>query len=128
MPGHGSKFSRKKEAAIAALLTHRNVEDAARAIDVGASTLLRWLKLPEFDAEYRRARRQAVSQATARLQQASGAATSVLLNVMADTRTPPAVRARAAHTVLEMGMRAVELEDFEARLVELERIASAEPQ
>jgi transposase-like protein len=128
MPGHGSKFSRKKEAAIAALLSHRNMEDAARAIDVGASTILRWLKLPEFDAEYRRARRQAVSQATARLQQASGAATSLLLNVMADTRTPPAVRARAAHTVLEMGMRAVELEDFEARLVELERIASAEPQ
>jgi transposase-like protein len=127
MPGHGSKFGRKKEAAIAALLSHRNVEDAARAVDIGANTLLRWLKLPEFEAEYRKARRQAVNQATARLQQASGAATSVLLTVMADTRTPPAVRARAAHTVLEMSMRAVEIEDFESRLAELERIASTEP-
>jgi hypothetical protein len=29
MTGHGSKVSRKKEAAIAALLTQRNVEEAA---------------------------------------------------------------------------------------------------
>jgi len=30
MTGHGSKFGRKREEAIAALLTQRNVEDAAR--------------------------------------------------------------------------------------------------
>ena len=31
MTGHGAKFGRKKEEAIAALLTQRNVEEAARA-------------------------------------------------------------------------------------------------
>ena len=53
----GSKFTRKKEEAIAALLTQRNVEEAARAAGVGTQTLLRWLKVPEFQAAYREARR-----------------------------------------------------------------------
>ena len=34
MLGHGAKFGRKKEEAIAALLTHCNTEEAARAIGV----------------------------------------------------------------------------------------------
>ena len=34
MTGHGSKFGRKKEEAIAALLTQRNIEEAARSIGV----------------------------------------------------------------------------------------------
>jgi len=37
MTGHGSKFGRKKEEAIAALLTQRNIEEAAR---VTATTLI----------------------------------------------------------------------------------------
>jgi len=50
MTGHGAKFGRKKEDAIVALLTHRTVEEAARAIKVATKTLLRWQKEPEFDA------------------------------------------------------------------------------
>ena len=50
MVGHGQKLGRKKEAAIAALLTNRSVDEAARAAGVGATTLWRWLKLPEFQA------------------------------------------------------------------------------
>src|ERR1035438_7622520 len=37
---HGSKFGRKQEEAIAALLTQRNVEEAARSIGVAPNTLL----------------------------------------------------------------------------------------
>ena len=48
MRGHGAKFSRKMEEAIAALLTHRNHEEAARAAGIGTATLLRWEKLAEF--------------------------------------------------------------------------------
>ena len=32
MTGHGEKFGRKKEEAIVALLTHRTIEEAARAV------------------------------------------------------------------------------------------------
>ena len=55
MKGHGSKFGRKKEEAIAALLTQRNIEEAARSIGVAPNTLLKWQKLAEFETAYRAA-------------------------------------------------------------------------
>src|ERR1700681_4321921 len=82
MAGHGSKIGRKQEDAIAALLTQRNVEDAARAAGIGVRTLLRWLKIPEFQKAYRDARRAAFGQAVARLQQGTSAAATTLLKTM----------------------------------------------
>jgi len=48
MKGHGAKFERKHEEAIVALLTQRNVEEAAKTVGIAANTLLNWMKLPEF--------------------------------------------------------------------------------
>src|SRR5713226_6081617 len=121
MLGHGTKFGRKKEQAIAALLTHRNLEEAARATDVAPNTLLRWMKEPEFDAAYREARRLAYGQSIARLQQAASAASSTLLKVMVDPNSPPSCRLRAADSVLSHAAKAIEIEDIEARVSELER-------
>jgi transposase-like protein len=42
MKAPGGKFGRKKEEAITALLTQRNIEEAAKAAGIGANTLLRW--------------------------------------------------------------------------------------
>jgi transposase-like protein len=123
MTGHGSKFARKKEEAIVALLTQRNVEEAARSIGIDPKTLLRWMKDPEFDAAYRAARRLAFGQSVARLQQATSAAATTLLKVMVDPATPPAVKIRAADIVFNNAAKAIELEDIEARLAELERAA-----
>jgi transposase-like protein len=86
MNGLSAKFSRKKEEAIAALLTQRTTEDAARSIGIAPATLLRWMKEPEFDSSYREARRAAFGQSVARLQQASGAAVTTLLKVMVDPK------------------------------------------
>ena len=121
MAGHGGKLARKQDDAIAALLTQRNVEDAARVAGVGVRTLLRWMKLPEFDAAYRDARRAAFGQSVARLQQASGAAVSTLLKLMLDANVPASTRARCADSVLGHTAKAIELDDIEARLSELER-------
>src|SRR5260370_6978023 len=90
MTGHGAKFGRKQEEAIAALLSHRSIDDAAQAIHIAPRTLLRWLQLVEFNAAYRKARRAAVSHSVARLQQATCAAASTLLKVMMYPSTPPA--------------------------------------
>jgi hypothetical protein len=57
MSGHGAKFGRKKEEAIAALLVQRSVEEAARVVGIAPRTLLRWLELPEFREAYGQARR-----------------------------------------------------------------------
>jgi hypothetical protein len=123
MVGHGAKFTRNKEAAIAALLVHRNIEDAARAVGIGTQTLLRWLKIPEFVKEYRRARWEVVQQTIARMQQATGAAGTVILKLMTDPNVPAAVKLRAAECVFDHAMKGIELENFEARLAELERTA-----
>lgn len=123
MKGHGSKFGRKQEQAIAALLSQRSVDEAARSVGVGSTTLLRWLQVPEFEAAYREARRAAFGQSVARLQQASGAAVTVLLKVMTDANAPTPSRVRAAQTVLDSAARAVEFEDVEARIAALERSA-----
>ena len=125
MTGHGAKFGRKKEEAIAALLSQRNVEDAARVVGVDTKTLLRWMKEPEFDAEYRSARRAAFAQSVARLQQASGAAVSTLLKLMVDPNVPASTRARCADSVLGHTAKAIELDDIEARVSELERATEA---
>ena len=123
MVGHGSKFGRKKEQAIAALLTQRSIDEAARAVDIATRTLWRWLQVPEFKAAYLRARREAVGQATARLQQGSGAAASTLLKIMLDQNAPAASRVRAADCVLTHAAKAIELDDIEARVSALERAA-----
>ena len=125
MIGHGTKFGRKKEEAIAALLSQRNVEEAARFVNIGTKTLLRWLQLPEFDRAYREARRAAFSQSIARLQQASSAAAATLLKIMVDPTAPAASRIRAADSVLGHAAKAIEIQDIEARVSELERTAES---
>ena len=121
MLGHGAKFDQKMEQAIAALLSHGNVEPAAREVSVSVTTLLRWMKVPEFRDALRKARRTVVSQAIGRLQEAAGAAVTTLLKIMLDPSVPPAVRLRAAEIVLDRTASAGEMEDFEERLATLEQ-------
>ena len=118
-----NKFGRKMEDAIAALLTQRNVDEAARAAGIGTRTLLRWLQLHEFQKAFRDARRAAFSQSIARLQQGASAAATTLLKTMIDPNTPASVRIRAAECVMNHAMKAIETEDIEARVTELERTA-----
>src|SRR6266436_7301101 len=108
MKGHGSKFSRKMEEAVAALLTQRNYEEAARAVGLGTATVLRWQKLPEFQTAYRDARRVAYGQAVARLQQGTSAAATTLLKTMIDPNTPASVRVRAAEAIFNHAAKAIE--------------------
>lgn len=124
MKGLGSKFTRKMEEAVAAMLTQRTIEEAARSIGIGTQTLVRWQKEPEFQTAYRDARRAAFGQSIARLQQASSAAVSVLIKVMADPTSPPSTRVRAADSVLDHAAKAIEIEDIEVRVADLERAAA----
>jgi transposase-like protein len=126
LKGHGAKFGRKQEEAITALLTQRNIDEAAKSIGVSSNTLLKWMKQPEFDAAYREARRLAFRQSVARLQQASGAAVSTLLKIMVDQNAPHSTRVRAADSVLDHAAKAIEIEDVEARVSALEASIEAE--
>jgi hypothetical protein len=123
MTGHGAKFGRKMDAAVAALLTQRNTEEAAKAAGVGYKTLLRWLHVPAFQTALRRAQQDAFRLTTARLQQAAPVAATMLLKVMMDPATPASTKVRAAESVLNHCEKALELQEIEARIAELERSA-----
>jgi hypothetical protein len=123
--GHGTKFSAKMDEAVAALLTHRNQEEAARAVGISVATLLRWQKDPEFQKAYREARRAAFNQSIARLQQGTSAAATTLIKLLIEPGTPPAVRARVADSIFNHAAKAIEIEDIETRVAELERIAAS---
>jgi hypothetical protein len=126
MAARKSMLGRKQEETIAALLTQRNLDEAAKAAGISMRTLMRWLKLPEFQAAYREARRTAYSQAVAKLQQGATAAATTLLKVMVDQSTPASVKVRAAECVMNHSSKAIEIEDVEFRVAELERAAEAQ--
>ena len=120
MKGHGEKLSRKQEALISALLTAPTLADAAHTAGIGEVTAWRWLKDATFQATYREARRQVVQQAIVQVQQATGEAVETLRQVMQAADAPASAKVSAAKTILETAVKAVELEDLEARIVALE--------
>jgi hypothetical protein len=115
------KLSAKQHKAISALLSEPSIRKAAESAAVPERTLYQWLKNPDFDAIYRAARRDAVQQATARLQFASSGAVSVLCQLMARDTVHASIRLSAAKTILELSIKAIEIDDLAARLEALER-------
>jgi hypothetical protein len=111
----------KQEKAIAALLSEPTMKSAAQLVKVSEITLIRWLREDAFRDAYQEARREATKQAIARLQQASSEAVDTLRDVMNSGTAQPGARVSAAKTVLELSIKAVEIEDMAQRLSELEK-------
>ena len=121
MKGHGEKFTRKQEEALAALLSEQTIAAAAEKASISEVTLWRWLKREDFLAAYRAARRQVYEKAIAQIQQSSWAASTTLLKLLASPSD--SVRLRAATEILNQANKGVELIDFEERLSALEQQA-----
>ncbi len=117
-----SNFTRKKEKAIAALLTTDTVEQAASVAGIAESTLYRWLREPVFLEQYRKARKAAVDQAISTLQERANKAAKALIDIAEDQEMPPSTRVAAAREILQTSIKGVERDDFERRLEELERM------
>jgi hypothetical protein len=118
-PCYGTKFGRKKEQAVTALLSHRNVEESAKAAGLSVATLKGW-------RAYRNSKPPVWSPAagglhtTARVQQNCGAVASVLFKLMADPATQPSIRARTRSAFWSVPTGRWNWEDFAARLARLE--------
>jgi hypothetical protein len=82
------------------------------------------MQLPDFQKAYREARRAAFGQAIARLRPGTSAAATTLLKTMIDPDTPASVRVRAAEAIFNHAAKAIEIEDIEARVAELERASA----
>jgi hypothetical protein len=110
----------KQEKAIAALLSEPTMKSAAQLVKVSEITLIRWLREDAFRDAYQEARREATRQAIARLQQASSEAVDTLREVMKDSQATYGARVSAAKTVLDLSLKAVELEDLQGRVEQME--------
>ena len=119
MPPGGQ--SRKKEAAIGALLANPTIATAAQVAGIGERTLKRWLVDAAFSAEYAKAKQALLESAVNRLRMAAVEFVNVLQAVASDATAPAGSRAAAAGRGLELLLKATAFEDIERRLSELER-------
>jgi hypothetical protein len=109
-----------QERAIIALLSEPTLRAAASSANISETTLWRWLRDPDFKDAYRKARSDALAQATARLQTLTGAAVEALAEIVGNENVGPHVRLSAASKILEMAYKAAEIDELQARLEELE--------
>ena len=121
MKGHGEKLSRNQEKAIAALITCNSIPAAAESIGIGEVTLWRWLKIEKFKAAFREARYEVVTQAIVKLQTNLTKAIDTLMEIAEDCEAPASARVTAARTIIDQSLRAIEVEDLEARIYLLEQ-------
>lgn len=118
----------KQEQAIVALLNEPTVTRAAKSLGVNDRTLYRWMDETAFSRAYRKARREAFSQAISLTQRYAPAAIHTLAKIMSDEQAPPTSRVNAATALLRFSRESIELDDLAARVEALERAADDEPQ
>lgn len=111
----------RQDKAIVGLLSEPTIQEAAKKAGVAEITLHRWLRNDAFARAYRQARRQAVQQSIAALQQGSSDAVKVLRDVMNDVTVRDSTRVAAAREVLGFALKATEIEDILERLEALEQ-------
>lgn len=121
MKGHGEKLTRKKEKAIKALLECETHTEAAKAAGIAEITLYRWMQEADFREAFRNAKRRVLDQSITKLQKATGKAIKALLAVVEDEKAPASARVSGAKVILETAVKAIEIEDLEARVEKLEQ-------
>ncbi|MDA1315473.1 MAG: hypothetical protein O2968_19260, partial [Acidobacteria bacterium] len=106
---------------ILALLVCRTFTAAAKTVGVDRTTVYRWIRQDKtFRRELSKARLQALAETTARLQRLAKTAVIQLSKIIKDDEAPAASRVSGIRTTLDFAYRAVELEELEVRLAEVE--------
>jgi len=116
----------KQDKIIAALLSSENFREAAKNAGISEATLYRQLKDETFQTAYKAAKREIVNHAVGQLQKATGTAVKTLGSILEDASAAPSARVSAAKVVLEMAVKAVEIEDLEDRISNLERLVEVQ--
>jgi hypothetical protein len=134
--GHGEKYSRKKDEAIARLLTASTQREAARQTGVCEKTLSRWRKRLDFESRLRKEQRRIVDEAVNAAAKAAPDIVEGLREVVWDRSQKGRDRTGAAKVILDVMCKVrKELADAEERdmareeerIKELEAGAAAPP-
>jgi AcrR family transcriptional regulator len=121
--GHGEKLTRKAEQAIAALLEHPTIDEAARACGVSKRSLWRWLQREDFQKRYRASQRAVVDSAITRLQAATLRAVETLErnlncgNFFAENA--------AAQAILTHSFKAIEVRELQQQIDEIKTLLAS---
>ena len=116
-------LTRNQDRALSALMSLPTLALVAAQVGITERTLHRWINEDSaFKAEYLKLRREIVGNAVLQLQKASNNAVNTLISVMNDAENPASARVAAAKTVLEMSLKALEIDDLEQRISALEQL------
>ena len=118
-----AKLNAKQERFAVALMTTSTITEAFNMANITNATAYKYLKDPDFSAYYMQLRREAMQQATNKLQQSAVLAVRTLENVMKDVEnSTSSARVQAARTVLENAYRGLEIDDMQLRIEQLYRL------
>ena len=124
--GNPLAISGKQRKAVAALLSSKNVAEAAAAAGLGERTLYRYMGDPAFRLALADAEGMAIDNATRRLLTMQDLAIDTIADVLSDSASSAGVRIRAAGQVLDYLLKLRELRNIEQRLVLLEAASYAQ--
>jgi len=119
-PDGDDAFSAKELGFIEALVEGKTIKSAAQGAGIAYTTARRLRRREDVQAEIRSRAREAVQAGTLTLGQAARTAARTLKNVAAKGGPGDGPRVSAARAILEIGTKALEIEEIEARLAELE--------
>ena len=112
-------LTRRQRAVLPYLLTAQSLEEGCRKARVSKTTVYAWLKEPDFQAELKRLRQALVDEAFERLKAGMTQAVDKLLELL-QAEGQLGIQLRAAQTLLDHGIKVIELQELEARLETLE--------
>lgn len=110
----------RQQKALAALLSTSSKAAAARAAGISDRTLRDYLADPTFRAEYEKAFKDMVEDATKQAKQSLSPALSTLREIVEDKGEDTQARISAARAILSNGIKLIETADILTRIKELE--------
>lgn len=111
----------KRDKYMVALLTSSTKAEAYKAAHISKATANRIEQEPDFIEQYNKIRRQAMEQASDKLQGLASKAVDTLASVMDSEQATPTEKTRAAKIVLDGAYNAQQTQDILNRLDKLEQ-------
>ena len=111
----------KREKYLVALLTSSTKTEAYKTAHISKATANRIEQDPGFIAQYNKVRRQAMTQASDKLQGLASKAVDTLATIMDSEQATPTERTRVAKIILDGAYQAQQTQDILERLDKLEQ-------
>ena len=109
----------KQKKAVIIILEAKSISEGVKKARNSRTTFYEWLKNPVFKAEFARQRNEIIELGFDELRAATGEAVKVLKGLLGSKNE--GIRFRAAESILDHVTKFRELEEFEARLSEIEQ-------